>query len=284
MTPRETRFAIDGLTAMVIVSVAGALAILTWRIAGEAGSGSPVEAAIRSHVPPAPAPDISPIINLPPFGRAATMAAPAGEVARLTLRGTMLANPASASSALIEVEGGAAALFKIGEAIPGGGILERIDVDYVVIRFGNGLFALYFPGDERAGAGVAAGEVVGGQADAPAAARLAPGVPAPPPPNVSGIPGHEAPPPVSPVNTSQSLIDSIGATATPEGYRVGPNPSQQMRAAGLRPGDIVVSVEGVDPSRFAADAGMVRRTMAAGQVRVEVLRDGSRLSLSLPLR
>ena len=34
MTPREIRFGLDGLTGIAVVSVAAALALLTWTLAG----------------------------------------------------------------------------------------------------------------------------------------------------------------------------------------------------------------------------------------------------------
>ena len=155
MTAQEIRFGINGLTALVVLSVAGALANLTWRLAGEPGGPSAVGAAIDAYVPPAPPPDISAMINLPPFGRVALApeATVAGAELGLTLRGVLLARPASASTALIAAGDQAATAYAIGDPLPGGAILSGMGVDYVILRRGEEALTLYFPDDPRAAQG-----------------------------------------------------------------------------------------------------------------------------------
>ena len=105
MTPQEIRFTVNGLTGLVVLSVAAALANLTWRFAGEAGGPSAVTAAMDAYVAPAPPPDVSGMINLPPFGKAMVAASAAAPPPDLILNGVLLANPMSASSALIAAGG-----------------------------------------------------------------------------------------------------------------------------------------------------------------------------------
>jgi general secretion pathway protein C len=93
LTPRQARLALDLLTGLVIVSVAFALAGLTWRLAGHAGSGAVTVPSGAAAV--AAAPDIAPALALAPFGRAA-----AGEGAQPTtlpheLKGVIAASPRS---------------------------------------------------------------------------------------------------------------------------------------------------------------------------------------------
>lgn len=307
MTPREIRFGIDGLTGIVIVSVAAALASLTWRLAGASGSDSPVGAAVDAYVRPAPPPDISGMINLPPFGRAMVAQAAAAE-SSLILHGVLLANPAPASSALIApAKGQESAPYRIGDPLPTGAILERIGVDYVILNRGGQFYTLYFPDDPRAGKTEMVAQAPGGAGNAQSQAQAREGVAAirallprsvlppepgpqqptaPPPPPPPPPAGTQPPAPGTPQNSSSgnALIDSLGATVTAQGYRVGPALSPQLRQAGLAPGDVVASVNGVSASALAANPGRLAQMMASGQARVEVLRGDDRVTVSVPLR
>jgi general secretion pathway protein C len=277
VTPHEIRFGVNGLTGLVVLSVAAALANLTWRLAGEAGGPSAVAAAMDAYVPPAPPPDISAAINLPPFGRAMAAAGANPAPADLILRGVLMAVPASASSAIIASGGQESTAYRVGDALPGGMILNAIGVDYVMLRLGEQYFTLYFPGDLRAGQ----------------AAAAAPGAQAPPqqpPPFATGSSAPSAsfasPPPARPQNSSggNALIDSLGATVTPQGYRVGAALSPQLQAAGLMPGDIVASVNGISAASLAGDPRRLSQAVASGDARLEVLRGGNRMVVSVPGR
>jgi general secretion pathway protein C len=197
MTPREIRFGIDGLSGIVIASVAAALALLTWRLAGEAAGSSAVAAAASAYVAPTPPPDVSALINLPPFGKvsAASATIPAGS--GLVLHGVLLTVPAPASAALIAPAGKESVAYRTGETLPNGAVLEGIGEDHVLLRIGGQSLSLYFTDDPRgaaqaagaAGAAVpqaagAAQNPVVGAASAPAAPpvrRPEPGPPTTPP-------------------------------------------------------------------------------------------------------
>lgn len=285
MTPREVRFVVDGITSLVIVSVAAAAAILTWRVLGSSYTVSPVSTGLAGYSALGPAPDLLPITNLPPFGRAVVMTEAPGALTKLVLTGILLSDPAWASTALIEGEGGVGAAFKVGELLPGGFRLERIDSDYVVLRIGSQLVPLYFPGDERAknllvSGGIEPGAV--GPADGTAEtsgrdtirALLAP-----------GAGGGVAPAPPSALSRgSSSFIDSLDATATPQGYRIGQNVSPQGRQLGLAPGDIVVTVDGIGAGQFVNDPQAMARAAQTGQAQLEVVRGGNRITVTVPVR
>lgn len=292
MTPREIRFATTGLTALVVLTVAGAMANLTWRLAGEPGGASSVSAATNSYVAPAPPPDITGLISLPPFGRVAI--APAAARADLILHGVLMAVPAIASSALIASTGQETIAYRVGDPLPGGGVLDAVGEDYVVLRVGDRYSTIYFPNDERAmhpqsGAAPAAGPTVaapqtGGGADAIRALL---------PPSVRGDnsrPGRGEPVPMlmpnapPPAADGNALIDSLGATVTPQGYQVGANIAPQLRSAGLVPGDVIARVNGVDAARLAADPARAAEVVASGSARLEVVRGGARVTLSIPVR
>ena len=289
MTPREVRFAIDGVTSLVIVSVAAAAAILTWRVLGSSYTVSPVSTGLAGYSALGPAPDLLPITNVPPFGRAVLMTEAPQGVTNLVLTGIVLSDPASASTALIEGQGGAGAAFKVGELLPGGARLERIDSDYVVLRIGSQLAPLYFPEDERAkkpvvavslepgAAGVAAGPADTSGRDA-IRALLAPGV-------GGGNPGSTpSTPPAAPSRGTSTFIDSLDATVTPQGYRLGQNIGPQGRQFGLAPGDVIATVNGIGATRFANDPQAMAGASAAGQAQLVVLRGGNRITVTVPVR
>jgi general secretion pathway protein C len=289
MTPREVRFAIDGVTSLVIVSVAAAAAILTWRVLGSSYTVSPVSTGLAGYSALGPAPDLLPISNVPPFGRPVVMTEAPESLSKLVLRGIVLSDPAWASTALIEGEGGVGAAFKVGELLPGGARLERIDSDYAVLRIGSQLVPLYFPEDERAKRPLVAGSSdpgAGVAADAPGdtsgrdaiRALLAPGVRGAESGNTSSAP------PAAPSRGTSTFIDNLDATATPQGYKLGQNMSPQGRQFGLAPGDVVATVNGIGATRFANDPDAIARATATGQAQLVVLRGGNKITVTVPVR
>jgi S1-C subfamily serine protease len=57
-----------------------------------------------------------------------------------------------------------------------------------------------------------------------------------------------------------------------------------MQAAGLAPGDVVASVNGVSAASLAGDPARLAQSMGSGNARLEVLRGGNRISVSVPGR
>ena len=176
------RLMVDMFTVAVVISVAVALAGLTWRLQGY--SGVPPVAAPLQQVSTGTA-DAASIVALAPFGQAAgdAVALASGEV---TLRAIFAAEPSSASVTLIAGPDNMVVPYTIGEVTPAG-IVEAIEPERVLLRSGSGLQVLSF---NPAAAGVAG---VAGVANAatpesgkPPAAVVAdlndPSVELPPPP------------------------------------------------------------------------------------------------------
>ena len=68
------------------------------------------------------------------------------------------------------------------------------------------------------------------------------------------------------------------------GYRVGSNASNSTVAgAGLQPGDVVVSVNGMPVGVAMNDARLFDQVRSAGRARVEVERNGRRFFLTVPI-
>ncbi|PKP97557.1 MAG: signaling protein, partial [Alphaproteobacteria bacterium HGW-Alphaproteobacteria-15] len=84
-TPRQTRTALDLFAAAVILSVVVALAGLTWRIAGHAGTGAvTVPGGAR---PASASADVTPALAFAPFGRTAITDASQPTALPLRLKG-----------------------------------------------------------------------------------------------------------------------------------------------------------------------------------------------------
>jgi general secretion pathway protein C len=82
----------------------------------------------------------------------------------------------------------------------------------------------------------------------------------------------------------QALASEMNVTATPAGYRVGENPPAPLRAAGLQPGDIVERVNNQPVGTLGNARSVLDQAILSGGARVEVLRNGRRITLSFPLR
>ena len=203
MTPREIRFGIDGLTGIAVVSVAAALALLTWTLAGYSSTASPVSAAVGAYLPPSPAPDVTALVNLPPFGKATSAPASIAAGSDLVLHGILLTTPAAASTVLIALPGQDPVSYPIGAVLPNGGTIDSAGEDYVRLRSGNQYLTLYFPDDPRAR-----------QPNSPGA------------PNSTPAPGLQLAPPIPGAGPSASGVDSMRALLPPSSVGIpGPNPS-----------------------------------------------------------
>ena len=159
----------------MVVSVAIALAGLTWRIAGHASTGAvTVPSGARSLAAPA---DVTAALAFAPFGKGAIGDASQATALPLKLKGVFAASPADLSVAYIEVGGDPAKAFRIGEA-PGGGTIEGILRDRVLLRVNGRIEYLAFPdptlSSDQQAAAAAPVRAAPAAAPAPAAAAAAP--------------------------------------------------------------------------------------------------------------
>lgn len=270
MTPRQARLGVDIFTGLVAASIGVALAGLTWRLTGDPGQrlgASPVAARPQRPV------DLGPLIALAPFGTAAPAAPTQATNQPLTLRGILLASPRAASSALIAVGDQPAQAFYVGQAV-GNGTIDAIEVDHVVLLSGGARSILAFP--DKSGGGATAGA----PPPAPLPAMASTDVPAPaasPPPLAPAAPA--APPASGP-----ALLGSLGASPTGSGYAIGANLPPALRNAGLQPGDQVVAVNGTPIADALGNGGLLASAASAGTARIDLVRAGQRLSLSVPFK
>ncbi|WP_010543193.1 type II secretion system protein N [Sphingomonas elodea] len=256
LTSRQTRTALDLLTGAMVVSVAVALAGFTWRIAGHAGTGAITVPSGRTG--PAVAPDMAPAIALAPFGKAMVVDAPQPTTLPLELKGIVAAIPAELSTAFIAVSGAPATAFHVGQAV-NGATIAAIQRDRVLLDNGGRREFLAFPdptlSPEARQAAAAADPPPG---DAPAIA------PAPPP---GPLPGNSA-----------AALQKLGATQTAEGFRIGSGGPPGMQA-----GDVITSVNGTALTDTQAANAAFAAAQQSGSAQVQILRDGRRITLTVPL-
>jgi general secretion pathway protein C len=292
VTPeRRNELALRAVSVLVVGSIAWALAALTWRLVGWDDGRS--EVAVAESVAPLGVqaggqdPDVARIVSLAPFGggAAAVGGLPASTLG-LVLKGVLAAYPPSASTALIAVGEGPVTIYGVGQSPVGNAVIEAIEIDHVILNVGGTRERLDFPQPVVAPVDPAAAAPGAGITVTP----VAPGGTAPPPPTPAGVPpplnpgaGAVTPAP-PPAQTAAATAATVGVSATASGYRVGPNPSAELRRFGLQPGDVIESLNGQAVSGATSDQQLFEQARAAGQARVVVNRDGRRLTFTFPLR
>jgi general secretion pathway protein C len=256
LTPYRMARALDVLTALVVASIAVALAHLTWRLAGHAGTGAiTVPATAR----PVPVTDVGPAIALAPFGRAGANGegAPATTL-QVALRGIVFARPESLSIAYISAGAEAPKPFRVGEAVSGATV-QAIERNRVLLQNGGRTESLAFPDPFAVAAGTP------GQ---PAPIGAVP----PTPPSISAAPAPAA-------NNAASLLNRLDAQPVDGGYRIGAN-----APPGLRAGDVVQQVNGQALTSPDAARDAFAKAQAGGSAQITIMRDGRPVTLTVPTR
>lgn len=262
LSPRQARTLVDLLTGAVVVSVAVALAGLTWRIAGHAGTGAITIPATRSG--PASAPDIAPALALVPFGKPAAGDATQPTALPLELKGVVAALPPALSVAFIAEGGQPARPVRVNETV-GGATIQAILRDRVILAVGGRTEFLAFPDpsltpEQRQAATQA-------QSQTPPASAPVPG------------PGQPPSPAAPPIANTAAVLQRLDAAPVSGGYRIGANGPPGMVA-----GDVIQSVNGTPLSDPQAANAAFAAAQSSGSAQIQVLRDGKRLTLTVPLR
>ncbi len=270
------------VTGLVIVSLAFGLAGMTWRLAGLNDGRDRVTLAVEPSAS-ARSSDISPILALAPFG--GVVADAQASASGMTLKAIFMAVPADASSALIAVGDAPATVTYPGQTLSSGAVVHSIAVDHVVLQVNGQAERLEFPKpvDGSGGQPVSSGADQSSAAPSPQAGTAAAALP-------TAATGRGMNPVVVEqyrqrlAGNPQALASEMNVTATPAGYRVGENPPAPLRAAGLQPGDIVERVNNQPVGTLGNARSVLDQAILSGGARVEVLRNGRRITLSFPLR
>lgn len=257
LTPRQQRVVLTVAMALAVASVAVALANLTWHMAGYASAG-PV--AVPDAAPISAAPDLAPAIALAPFGKQSLADGGQPTTIAATLKGVIFAVPATLSSAVVQLGSQPPVTVHVGSQL-GGASVVAILRDRILLNNGGRTEYLALP-------------------DPFAQPTPAPGAPGAAPPGGSPL---AAPPPVAapvaPPPAAQAVIDRLGATQTDQGYRIG-----NAAMPGLKPGDVIQSVNGSPLGDAGAANAAFAAAAASGSARVQILRDGKTVTVTVPLK
>lgn len=296
MTPeRRDEIALRTVSVVVVGSLALALAGLTWRLVGW-DDGRDAVAVAESLAPlggaaaPGADADVARIVSLAPFGGATAPGGLPASTLGLVLKGIVSAYPPSASTALISVGEGPATLYGVGQTPVGDAVIESIEVDHVILTSGGARQRLDFPmpvvtdpaaAPTTPGAGITVTPAQPVQSPE-AAAALAMSSPI----ASAAAAAQQAPRPADTGATPNvaAAAGAAGVTATASGYRIGPNPSAEIRRFGLQPGDVIETLNGEAVGNAGLDQSLIERARQSGQARVVILREGRRLTVNLPLR
>ena len=283
LNARRVPMAVQVVTVLVVASVAVATAGLIWRLSG-LDDGRDRVALAPQQASASAATDITPILALAPFGGA--LAEVQGTAAGMILKAVFMAYPAEASSALIAVGDAPAMAVSPGQSLNGGAVVQSIGMDHVVLMVGGAAQRLEFP--KPAGTAAAIPTTASAPSSSAPSASAAQTSAAGSAAATSGASSGVVPSVVEQyrqrlAGNPQAVASEMGITATAGGYRVGDNPAPELRAAGLQPGDVVEKVNNQAVS--AANARTVLdQAIVSGGARVDVSRNGRRLTLSFPLR
>lgn len=281
------------VSLFVVVTLALGLARLTWRLVGWDDGRVAVWTPIT--LPPVGGPtggDLVSILTWAPFGGGLANAngVPISNLG-LVLKGVVYA-AGGGSTALISSGEGPVQIFGIGESPVGNAVIENIEVDRVILNVGGQREALLLP--HPAGALPAGTAGASPQTATPTAAAAPEPTPAAQAALADASPNATAAAaaarsalavrPQQPAPTASAAVSTLGVTPSAEGYVIGPDSAPQLLRAGLRAGDVIKSVNGQALGDAARDQQTLQRAAAGGRARVEVVRDGRTLTLTVPLR
>lgn len=194
---------------------------------------------------------------------------------QLELLGLFRHSDPERARAIIADRGGDAELYTPGDSLPGGATLEQIHVDRVILRHRGELEALRFETPELEGsveAGPrrrAAADDNGDRVDGPGDEELAD--------ELSGDVREQR----------ETIIRELSLQPVEEGetsgYRITDQaPRELLGQVGLRPGDLILSVNGHELGEEDSDVAALEEVMQAGSGTIEVQRGSRTFTVSYP--
>ena len=204
----------------------------------------------------------------------------------LELQGVFIAPDTGQSTAIIGRKNEAGEVYRVGDRLPGNSTLSAVYSDHVLIRHGQRVERLPF-------ADSAFRLPAGGAAPAPAAAGAGAGQAGALPRRQASAPGSSARQVFQAYSQRlqedpAGLLAELGLRAVSpteaRGYHLGAAATQPLlQQAGLQPGDVILSVNGVALGQALQDSALIQQVLDAGLVRVEVQRGERRFFLTAPI-
>ena len=282
--------------------VAAALALCVWQAVGLLWlmlAGAEPPAATLVEVPAVTAPAVSTqgeVAKWHLFGdaqvgvsRAAVAQAQLQETAlKLVLRGTFNENRPDGGIAIIADEQGVDRAYRVGDSLPGDARLEQILAGQVVLSRGgvSETLSLRITGDSLSPAVSTGRRALPARLPGAANSPLAPGTFAPV--IAPGMPDMETYRAANLPNVQelakQVQVFPVFANGRMQGVRLGVGRDSDLLArAGLRPTDVVTSVNGIPLDGPARQMELLAALRDARSVQIEVERDGKPVRLQLGL-
>ena len=272
------------------IIILGIVATVAYRVYSIVYMPNNVAVAATGQLNPAPIKNttrptnIDAVVNLHLFGKPSTRAAtrPASvtnaQATRLPLelKAVFAATDNTFSAAIIGQRGQAARLYSVGESVPGNAVLAEVYADQVLLRRAGQLESLAFPKTTftakssgsipSAGNATAPGQPVDQTKSASSSASTA---------EAQQLAQQLAANP-------QQAAKQLGLSARAEGgYRISNVAnSPYFQRAGLRSGDVILSINGKPLNDAQPSQAMMDELMASGTARVVLLRNNDRLTIT----
>ncbi|OZB12767.1 MAG: general secretion pathway protein GspC [Marinobacter sp. 34-60-7] len=215
--------------------------------------------------------NLAPVSSYELFGRSAQQAGVADVIRRsapetglrLSLEGVLVGQRPEDSGAIVSESNGEAAYYRVGDGLPGNAILAEVEPGRVLLRRGGRYESLTF--DEEAGLG---GTDM-----------------------VAEAPSDTAESPDAFLAEAREQVDAQGVAAlAPYGLQpVDPSgvagyvydgSSAMLNAVNLRPGDVILSINGQRLGNLEQDKTLLENWRGQAQLDIEIERDGSILTVS----
>jgi general secretion pathway protein C len=280
---------IPWLNVLIAALLAFSLAQLTWLLVTESNGEAavPLPAIAPSSAPAAKPPaSLARVAALhllgrsdepPPAQQQAPISAPETRL-NLTLRGLVALDSQDAALAIIAQGGGDEQSYKVGDTVPGGALLYEIHADRVILERGGRFETLTLPREKMESAtapaqSALARPLIGGdvRAGQPVDAR-----------QLRALRENllKNPQEAMQLINAQPVMDG----GQMKGYRVNPGRDRKLfNNVGLRPGDIVTSVNGIPLNDLSQMGALFNQLSSANRLDVTLERGGRETQLSLGL-
>lgn len=262
-----------------VLFAAWALAHMAWRLGGHDNRLTPAPAAISNPRTPAPAPALTlPVAEWHLFGSSATATntdAPETGLA-LELRGVFAGTDSQHSGAIIAPPGQPGELYSAGAVLPGNVTLEQVQKDRVLLNRNGQQEILRFL-DDRKNTSPLLLQSVSSQCSGP----MCPGAEGQRMPRTSDYLREAS---QSMQTQPQQFLQELGLQSDGKGFRItGSAPEKILTTLGLKPGDRLLSINGVSADSIGNAQRIASLLAQAPVARIAYERKGEQLSLTYPL-